>query len=200
MVYKVPEEPRALVKVICGSPYGESLAKVAELDARSAAVFAEAGAGPRLLGQGDVSGYPVLVKERVYGDTWEKTAVEGRFKHSAHALALSMLKRLAEAGAWADDLRPGNIMLGRTWDDAGERSLVVDPGRLLPAGPRARTPEARLETLLDREVILWRGERPYVGWVHDVSTMREILAEALKRELPKPLLQRLWELKRRLIG
>lgn len=103
---------------------------------------ARIGAGPRVLGDGLVAGHPALVKERIYGRTVERILEDDSFTAEEHDLLQDLFLRIARSGVMFVDVRPGNVMIGRTLVDAERRAWLVDGGEAYSA----RTPG----TVIDR--------------------------------------------------
>lgn len=89
---------------------------------------ARIGAGPRVLGEGQVGGRPALVKERVYGDTVERRLEDDAFDAEDHGLLEDLFLLIARSGISFVDVRPGNVMIGRTLLDPVRRAYLVDGG------------------------------------------------------------------------
>lgn len=104
---------------------------------RAAALAAQSiGAGPRVLGMGQVDGHPALVKERIYGDTVERLLEDDAFGDEDHGLLEELFLRVARSGLSFVDVRPGNVMIGRTLADPVRRAYLVDGGEAFtPRGP-----------------------------------------------------------------
>jgi hypothetical protein len=114
--------------------------KSAELEETTARALAAADAGPRHFGRAAVAGRLVSVRERVYGDTLESLSREKRLGPGESALVLDLLRRLAAANLKSDDMRPANVMIGRTLLDPRRRAYLVDGGNLKAFFARAMVP------------------------------------------------------------
>ena len=75
-----------------------------------------------------MSGRPALVKERIYGDTVEAILENNAFSAEDHGLLEDLFLRIARAGVYFFDVRPGNVMIGRTLLDPVRRAYLVDGG------------------------------------------------------------------------
>lgn len=99
-----------------------------EKDRNTTVAAASIGAGPRVLGAGQVDGHAALVKERVYGDTVERILEDDAFGAEEHGLLQDLFLRIARSGFSFVDPRPGNVMIGRTMVDPVRRAYLVDGG------------------------------------------------------------------------
>lgn len=153
--------------------------RVAALEEKTARALAAADAGPRYLGRAVRADRQVSVRERVYGETFERLAADGRFGPDERALVLDLLRRLAQAGLKSDDLRPSNVMIGTTALDGRRRAYLVDGGNLseLPAG----RVEERVNGLLEAPVFLRGRMDSHVGYVETWRSPAEMLDEAVRR-------------------
>jgi hypothetical protein len=151
--------------------------RVADLEEKTARGLAAADAGPRYLGRAIVADRHVSVRERVYGETFERLAASGRFGPEERALVVDLLRRLAAAGLKSDDLRPSNVMIGTTALDGRRRAYLVDGGNLseLPPG----TVEERVNGLLEAPVFLHGRMDSQVGFVETWKSPAEMLDEAI---------------------
>ncbi|MFI5345992.1 MAG: hypothetical protein ACHQ51_06425 [Elusimicrobiota bacterium] len=151
-----PEIPGAVVKTV--SMVGSANPMIAETELSPTALFQKeaktaraleaAGVGPRYFGDGVVDGRLSSVRERVYGNTLEKLFSARAYGPKEHALVLVMLRKMADAGISASDMKPANIMIGSTAADPERRAYLVDGGAVsaLPADLPA---EKRVESLLE---------------------------------------------------
>lgn len=89
---------------------------------------ARIGAGPRVLGEGRVDGHAALIKERIYGDTVERLLEDDAFGADEHGLLEDLFLLIARSGISFVDVRPGNVMIGRTLLDPARRAYLVDGG------------------------------------------------------------------------
>jgi hypothetical protein len=157
-----------------------SPSQTAAQEEATAKTLVEADAGPRHFGRAVHDGYLISVRERVFGDTLERLAYDRRLGPEERDLVLDLMRRLAAAGLKPDDLRPSNIMIGRTLLDPRRRAFVVDGGKfkMVPAGLDA---EGRFQDLM-REPIVLRGRFDQnIGWVEYSKPMALILAEGVER-------------------
>ncbi|MDP3542282.1 MAG: hypothetical protein Q8T11_07435 [Elusimicrobiota bacterium] len=99
-----------------------------EKDRAVSLAAARIGAGPRVLGMGTVAGHAAIVKERVYGDTVERRLEDDAFDEEDHGLLEDLFLRIARSGLSFVDVRPGNVMIGRTLVDPVRRAYLVDGG------------------------------------------------------------------------
>ncbi|MBI3564802.1 MAG: hypothetical protein HY079_06370, partial [Elusimicrobia bacterium] len=134
IVHPHPDVEGAVVKTdlprkvgVLGEPPSMAEFRISR-DRRTTLEAARVGAGPRLLGEGSVGGRPALVKERVYGDTVARLLEEGRFGGADHALVEELFLRIARSGITFVDIRPENVMLGRTLADPRRRAWLIDGG------------------------------------------------------------------------
>lgn len=106
-----------------------------EKDRAVSLAAARIGAGPRVLGMGTLDGHAAIVKERVYGDTVERRLEDDVFDEEDHGLLEELFLRIARSGLSFVDVRPGNVMIGRTMLDPVRRAYLVDGGEAFT--PRA---------------------------------------------------------------
>lgn len=143
-------------------------------DRRTTREAARIGVGPRLLGEATVGDRPALVKERMYGDTVARLLESGRFTAEDHALIEEMFLTVARSGIVFLDVRPENIMLGRTLVDPRRRAYLVDggefyaPTRPESAGDRAERLFGDLRALVHPPELL-----PRFDAVHFTRPRRE---------------------------
>lgn len=181
-----PAVPGAVVKTVAHSfsvalMGGEDPLKTAAREEDTARRLAAADAGPRHFGRAEIGGgYLVSVRERVFGETLESLSYHRRLGPEERDLVLDLARRLAAAGLKPDDLRPANIMIGRTLLDPRRRAYVVDGGNLNPA-PAGLDAEGRLRDLLDATIVLRGRFVKDVGWIEDTATLRTILDRGVER-------------------
>lgn len=111
-------------------------------DRKTADDAATIGVGPRVLGEGTISGHPALVKERIYGDTVEKILENDAFGAEEHELLEELFLTIARSGISFVDVRPGNVMIGRTLVDPILRAYLVDGGESFTPKATATAVEA----------------------------------------------------------
>lgn len=146
----------------------------------SADLLASADAGPRHFGGAVVAGRLVSVRERVYGETLERLFAGKAFGPAERELVMDLLRRMAEAGVMTNDLRPSNIMIGRTLLDPRRRAYVVDGGSRVPF-PEGLGAEGRLEHLLHAPVVLRGRFDQNVGFVEYTNTLARMMDDGLER-------------------
>ncbi len=136
------------------------------------------GAGPKYFGKTTLDGRLVSVRERIYGKTIEKMMSARTYGHEEHALVLAMLRKLADAGVTATDLKTENIMIGRTAADPTIKAWLVDGGSLakLPAGTEAGK---SLDAVLDSWV-------PTTSQFGSGTSLRKLTDKGLKRFKGEP--------------
>ncbi len=180
-VYAHPKDPGAVIKLVAFSAgallsAGLSKEQAARLESLVGARLAAIGAGPKVLGTASIPGEPsrlrrrlwglfgwearvperpAVVMERIYGETVEQLIAQRRFTRLDYDLIQRMLERMAKGRARASDLRPANVMIGRTLADAEPRAYLVDGGWLL----QVKESESREELLQS----LRRHQAPIVG-------------------------------------
>jgi hypothetical protein len=160
---------------------GEDPRKTAEREEETARRLAASDAGPRHFGRAVISGgYLVSVRERVFGETLESLSLKRRLGAEERDLVHDLVRRLAAAGLKPDDLRPANVMIGRTLLDPRRRAYVVDGGNLLPV-PAGLDSEGRSNDLLDAPIVLRGRFVKDVGWIEDVTTLRTVLERGADR-------------------
>lgn len=167
------KEPGTVVKAVSMAPsIFTAMAdpvKIAENEEKTARAYAAAGAGPRYYGRlGTWS-----VREKIYGDTMEKLIDSRRFGRRANKLVLELLERMAAAGLNSDDLKPKNIMIGRTASDRTRRAYVVDGGNMLPA--------KTAQELREQQITLFVRMDAHVGEIAFTRPFYEFLNEGLDR-------------------
>ncbi|MFA6003197.1 MAG: hypothetical protein WC881_03935 [Elusimicrobiota bacterium] len=171
-VYAHPEQPDAVIKLMTASPLllwwdTTSWSRTAAKDARVAARLADAGVGPRVLAETAIPGKsgiwrrwlarlpgmkswaaprPAVVKERIFGDTVQHLLDRRGFGPRDYALVQDMLGRMADARIRVQDLRPANIMIGRTAADPEPRAYMFDGNYLMKVAPD-ETRDQLLESL-----------------------------------------------------
>lgn len=146
----------------------------------SADLLSSVDAGPRHFGSAIHAGRLVSVRERVYGETLENLFLNARFGAEEQALVTDLLARMAQQGVMTNDLRPANIMLGRTLLDPRRRAYVVD------GGSRASFPEgfdadARFSHLLNAQIVLRGRFDQHVGFVEYTKSLAQMMAEGRER-------------------
>ena len=194
-VYVHPKEDGAVVKIAVFAPetvlfHTITYEEATTLDAEVGRRVAAAGAGPRVLGTGTISGRPAIVKERVFGDTLEELIRARKFGEEEYRLVLEMLDRMADGRVRVRSLRPPNIMIGRTKLNPERRAYVVDGGELLPVGSE-ETHDALRASLQVQDTAVSAYLDPYMGPVVNYKPFDRILREGVARSRQKPLLARL---------
>jgi hypothetical protein len=180
-----PSLPGVVIKTVEHSASIQLLSSVspketAALEEKTARAIAAADAGPRHLGRARLRGRLVSARERVDGRTLEALAREKALGPDESALVLDLLRRLAAAGLKPDDMRPSNVMIGRTALDPRRRAYLVDGGNLL-AFPEGLPASDRAEHLLNAPIMLRGRFDMNMGWVEISKPMRLILEEGLER-------------------
>jgi hypothetical protein len=181
-----PAVAGAIVKTVAHSASimllgGDDPMQTALREEATARALSAADAGPRHFGRAEIGGgYLVSVRERVFGDTLESLSYRRRLGPEERDLVLDLVRRLAAAGLKPDDLRPANVMIGRTLLDPRRRAYVVDGGNLNPA-PAGLDAEGRSRDLLDATIILRGRFVKDVGWIEDTTTLRTILDRGVDR-------------------
>jgi hypothetical protein len=180
-----PSLPGAVIKTVEHSASIQMFSnphpsETAALEQKTATALAAADAGPRHFGRAVVAGREVSVRERVYGETLDDLSRDKRLGTEESSLVKNLLRRLAAAGLKPDDMRPSNVMIGRTALDPRRRAYLVDGGNL------ARLPEemdagSRYWELLHLPIVLRGRFDPNMGFVEFSKTMDIILAEGLER-------------------
>jgi hypothetical protein len=180
-----PTIPGAVVKTVEHSAEIQLFSNASHEDSavkeeETSRALADADAGPRHFGRAVRAGRRVSVRERVFGETLEQLGRGKRLGPAERELVLDLLRRMGEANTKSDDMRPSNVMIGRTLLDPRRRAYVVDGGNLsaLPAGLDA---EGRVRALLDEPIVLRARFDPNMGWIEKVRTMRQILDEGVER-------------------
>jgi hypothetical protein len=189
-----PTMPGAVIKTVAHSAEiqlfsNESPRDTAAQEEATARTLTAADAGPRHFGQVIHDGYLISVRERVSGDTLEKLSASRKLGPAERELVQDLMRRLAAAGLKPDDLRPSNIMIGRTALDPRRRAYVVDGGRFktVPAGLDS---EGRYNDLMSTPVVLRGRMDPNIGWVEFSKPMTQILDEGVERFTRKTRWQR----------
>lgn len=154
--------------------------KTAAEEESVARAIAGTDAGPRYFGRAVVDGRLVSVRERVYGETMARLTEKYAFGPDERALVEEMLARLAAGGVLADDLKPQNIMIGRTLLDPRRRAYLVDGGNLL-AFPEGLDHAGRLDHLRRFQVLLRARMDQHIGYVEFTKPVRLLLDEAVER-------------------
>ena len=158
------------------------------LEEASARRLAEIGAGPRFFGKAQIGGALVSVRERIFGDTLERLIMDRRYGPEEHALMLDLVQKLAAAGFVGDDMRPSNIMIGRTAADGARRAFIIDGTGQIPLA--GGSPEERLGNAWTHQVDLKWQMNPLVGEIRHSKALGEILDEGLSRSRDKTWWQR----------
>jgi len=180
-----PTLPGAIIKTVEHSAAIQMFSNprpsaTASLEMRTAVALAGADAGPRHFGRAVIDGREVSVRERVYGETLESVSREKRLTEEEASLVRELLRRLAAAGLKPDDMRPSNLMLGRTALDARRRAYLVDGGNLAAFAPELDA-ESRYLELLRAPVVLRGRFDQNMGFVEFSKTVEIMLAEGLER-------------------
>lgn len=152
----------------------------AALEKESADLLSSADAGPRHFGAAVHAGRLVSVRERVYGETLEDLFRNARFGAREQTLVMELLGRMSEQGVMTNDLRPANIMIGRTLLDARPRAYVVDGGSRV-AFPEGFDADARLSHLMNAQIVLRGRFDEHVGFVEYTKSLAQMMAEGRER-------------------
>lgn len=143
--------------------------------------LAEADAGPAYLGRGKRQGLQVSARERILdGGTLEDLARARKIGPEEAKLVEELMGRLAAAGLKPQDLRPSNIMIGRTALDPRRRAFVVDGGNF-GEYPEGLDLAARTEHMMDMPVVLFARMDSHMGWIEKTTTVRITLEKAVER-------------------
>lgn len=146
----------------------------------TANLLAAADAGPRHFGRATPGGYRVSLRERVYGDTLEGMFRARSFGQEERELVHDLVRRLAKADLMVNDLRPANIMIGRTLLDPRRRAYVVDGGSRVPL-PAGLDLDGRAAHIL-REPIVLRGRFDRnIGWIEYAKSLSYMMDEGIAR-------------------
>lgn len=146
----------------------------------TADLLASVDAGPRHFGGGVVGGRLISVRERVYGDTLERLFRDKGFGAAEQALVMDLLRRMAGGGVMTNDLRPANIMIGRTLLDPRRRAYVIDGGSRL-SFPEGLDADARLEHALNAQIVLRGRFDVNVGFVEYTKSLARMMEEGRER-------------------
>jgi hypothetical protein len=190
-----PRIPGAVIKTMAPSAEIQAYTadfdaeKIRDMEADAARKMAAAGAGPRFFGNGEVGGALSSVRERIYGETLDALIRARRFGPEEHALVLELVDKLAAAGFVGSDMRPANIMLGRTAADPRRRAFVIDGARVIPLSG-ASLEEKRRAAFEHLVALNWRRD-PHMGEIVNYKTLGEILEQGLARSRDKTWWQRL---------
>ncbi len=189
-----PAVPGAIVKTVAISFEAALMnldaepGKVAAQEERTARTLERAGAGPRYMGRNLIDGVPVSVRERVYGETMSKMIYERRFTQDDAALVRALAVRVAAAGVLPNDLKPANVMIGRTLLDPERRAYVVDGGIFAKEGR-----PVSVEEILNYPVIIGAGFIRDVGYIEKTTTLGASIERGLQRSRPMPRWRRFLE-------
>lgn len=182
MVHAHPTIDGAVLKTIFapkgwGAETRRKMYEYAFKDEVAARALAQAGAGPRVLMHTDELGSPVLIKERVYGDTVHDLIHSENYGRAEHALVRELIARLAEARLWFDDFREPNIIIGHTRLDPSRRAYLIDGGEMVTISIGTR--ERALRRMIYRSDAHWvsNDEQGRKGVKH--KPVNHILEEAL---------------------
>lgn len=152
----------------------------AAMEKESADLLSSVDAGPRHFGSAIHAGRLVSVRERVYGETLESMFLHARFGAEEQALVMDLLARMSEQGVMTNDLRPANIMLGRTMLDARRRAWVVDGGSRV-SFPEGFDADARLSHLLHAQIVLRGRFDANVGFVEYTKSLAQMMEAGRER-------------------
>jgi hypothetical protein len=87
---------------------------------------------------------------------------------------------MAAGNVNSDDMRPDNIMIGRTLLDPRRRAYLVDGGNVAPFA-EGLDAAGRYAARLDESIMLRGRFDQNMGFVEYHKTMRQILTEGLER-------------------
>jgi hypothetical protein len=176
-------EPGTVIKAVSMAPSIFNAmtdpVQVAEGEEKTALAYAAAGAGPQYYGRSGTWS----VREKIYGETMEKLIEQRRFGRRPYKLVLELLDLMAAHGLNSDDLKPKNIMIGRTASDHRRRAYVVDGGNILPA--------KSAQELFEQETVLFARLDPHVGEIQFTRPFHNFLNDGLDRAVNRDWLSRL---------
>ncbi len=155
--------------------------KTSEKEQATADALAAADAGPRHFGRFNPLGYYVSLRERVYGKTLHDMMRAREFGEEEKELMLDLVRRLAKANLLVNDMRPENIMIGRTLLDPRRRAYVVDGGGIIPI-PEGLDENGRVDFILKNPISLRGRMDRYVGWIEYALPLNTIMADGIARK------------------
>jgi hypothetical protein len=102
------------------------------------------------------------------------------FGEEERGLMLDLVGRLAKANLYVNDMRPENVMIGRTLLDPRRRAYVVDGGSIVPL-PDLDV-EGRIEHILAKPISLRGRMDRYAGWIEYALPLNTIMADGIARK------------------
>ncbi len=185
-----PTRPGLVVKTIDPSLDqllgGLTVDEAIKHDDHSAAVLADAGVGPRVLGRTTIDGRRLSVRERIFGKTMRDLITDHAFGAEEEALVLDIVARMAAKNILETDLKPENIMLGTTERDGVRRAWFVDGGVVEAFAP-GLDDAARVQKLLDYPNVIGMRMDYNTRSVHEtVRTLRSFLSQGREESAMSP--------------